>query len=110
MATVPSPSRFAVRMIRHAISPRLAMRIFRNIRRSPALLRRSRAAPEAIFAYPRAHSPEQICSVGPQFADRSDARSNPKPAGLRLRISTDFIGAALPDEFSAPNYADVIGQ
>src|SRR5690625_2252252 len=60
MATVPSPSLFAVRMILHAISPRLAMRIFWNIRRPPALLRRRGAAPEAIFAYLLAHSPERI--------------------------------------------------
>src|SRR5690625_5673223 len=89
MATVPSPSLFAVRMILHAISPRLAMRIFWNIRRPPALSRQRGAAPEAIFAYALAHSPERIfwCCGGLGAASHGMAQHTAIRSAIKFRAS-----------------------
>src|SRR5690625_3205030 len=47
----------------------------------------------------------------PQLVDGADRwRSDPEPARLRIGIGADFLGAALPDKFAAPDDADMIGK
>src|ERR1700742_447418 len=68
---VRNPIRLAVRMMRQAISPRLAMRTEVNIRRAPALRREDTSAPAA----PRIGAP--AAPVG--------AAAAPGPGALALR-------------------------